>query len=123
MSFLHLTSSSKLALSVITNAASSVVATSATGNGVVNDAGGSTITERGFVWGTTVNPTTSGNKVVVAGTTGTYTGSLTSLTALTTYFYRAYAIDQIGTVYGENQTFTTSVASTVSYQYFLILNQ
>lgn len=124
MSFLQLKSpriknplayaSTSVAPSVTTNAASSVVDTSATGNGSVDSDGGSTITERGFVWSTSVNPTTADSKVTVAGTTGSYSGSLTSLTASTLYHYRAYAINAIGTSYGADTTFTTSATIVVS---------
>lgn len=118
MSFLQLRSprvrnplayaTSLAAPSVTTNAASSVVDTSATGNGSVDSDGNSAITERGFVWSTSVNPTTADSKVTVAGTTGSYSGSLTSLTASILYHYRAYAINAIGTSYGADTTFTTS---------------
>lgn len=124
MSFLQLKSpsfknplaytSTLLAPSVTTNAASSVVDISATGNGSVDSDGGSAITERGFVWSTSVNPTTADSKVTVAGTTGSYSGSLTSLIASTSYHYRAYAINAIGTSYGADTTFTTSATGVAS---------
>lgn len=99
---------------VITNAASSVTDTSATGNGNVVNAGGSAITERGFVWSTSPQPTTSDNKVTAAGTLGAYTATLSPLTSGTLYHYRAYAINAIGTGYGDDVTFTTvsSVSAT-----------
>lgn len=112
MGFLQLRSQhrplSTLSLLVITNAATSITSSQADGNGKVIDAGGSTVTERGFVWSTSPNPTTADNKLIVAGTTGTFTGSMTGLLSTTVYYFRAYAIDQIGTEYGENQTFVTA---------------
>lgn len=105
---------------VTTSAASSVLDISATGNGSVDSDGGSTVTERGFVWSTSVNPTTADSKVTVAGTTGSYTGSLTSLSASTTYHYRAYAINAIGTSYGADTTFVTS-ASGIAARLMLLL--
>jgi hypothetical protein len=98
-----------IAPTVVTNAASSVLGVSATGNGNVTSDGGDAITERGIVWGTSVNPTTASNlgKVTAAGTTGVFTGSMTGLTPATTYHYRAYAINGIGTSYGADTTFTT----------------
>lgn len=103
-----LTTGAATAPSVTTNAATSILSTSATGNGSVDSDGGSAITERGFVWSTSVNPTTADSKVTVAGTTGSYSGSLTSLVASTFYHYRAYAINAIGTSYGADTTFTTT---------------
>lgn len=99
---------------VTTNAASGVTAVSATGNGSVDTDGGSVITERGFVWSTSINPTTSDSKVTVAGATGSYSGSLTSLVASTLYHYRAYAINVTGTSYGADTTFTTTSGATTS---------
>lgn len=88
-----------------TTAVSSIAAATATANGAIVGDGDSTITERGFVWGTSANPTTSGSKITVAGTTGTYSGSLTGLSNNTLYYVRAYAINAAGTAYGDNVTF------------------
>lgn len=105
---------------VTTNAATSVGSVSATGNGSVDWDGASIITERGFCWSTSANPTTSDSKVTVAGATGTYSGSLTSLLPSTTYHYRAYAINAIGTSYGADTTFATSAASAAIAPYFYL---
>ncbi len=100
--------------SVTTNAASSILTTSATGNGNVTSDGGDAITERGFVWSTSSNPTTSDSKVTAAGTTGSYTGNLSSLSPNTLYHYRAYAINSTGTSYGADTQFTTASLSAPS---------
>ncbi len=65
---------------------------------VVSD-GGSAITERGFVYSSNINPTIADNKVTVAGTTGTFSGSTPNLGG-GTFFFRAYATNNNGTVYG-----------------------
>lgn len=98
---------------VTTNAASAIGSTSATGNGSVDSDGGAAITERGFVWSTSVNPTTADSKVTVAGTTGSYSGSMTSLVASTFYHYRAYAVNSVGTSYGADTTFTTGSGTAI----------
>ena len=69
---------------------------------------GAAITERGFVWlkGTDV-PTTSSNKVKAGGTTGDYTATLSGLEPNQKYSFRAYAINSVGTSYGEIMTFST----------------
>lgn len=77
----------------------------ATANGNITDDGGETITERGFVWAETINPTTADEKVIVAGTLGEYSGALTGLTLQTGYYVRAYAITASMTSYGNNQFF------------------
>lgn len=101
---------------VTTSAATSVTATTATGNGNVTSDNGFTITERGVVWATTANPTTANSKATASGTTGAYTASMTGLSSSTTYHYRAYAINSGGTSYGSDTTFTTlapNVAPTI----------
>lgn len=95
---------------VTTGASSSVTAVTATCAGNVTSDGGATITERGIVYGTSVNPTTSDGKATAAGTTGAYTADLSSLLPSTTYHYRAYAINSEGTSYGSDSTFTTLAA-------------
>lgn len=97
---------------VTTQAASSVGTTTATGNGTVVSDGGATITERGVVWSTSAFPTTSDSKATSAGTTGVFTASITGLSASTTYHVRAYAINGVGTSYGDDVSFATSALST-----------
>lgn len=100
---------------VTTSAASNIAATTADGNGNVTSDGGSTITERGFCWSTAANPNTGDSKVTAAGTTGSYTATMTSLSGSTTYHYRAYAINAYGTSYGDDTTFDTAAAGAVTY--------
>ncbi|MFM2290549.1 MAG: hypothetical protein RIS29_362, partial [Bacteroidota bacterium] len=96
---------------VTTTAASSITSSTASSGGNVTADGGSTITSRGVCWSTSSNPTTSNSKTTDAGTTGSYTSSLTSLTAGTTYYIRAYAINDAGTSYGPEVSFTTTSAT------------
>jgi len=77
-----------------------------TGGNVSSD-GGSQVTARGVVYGTTVNPTLS-NSFTTNGTgTGLFTSVLTGLSPLTTYYFRAYATNSVGTSYGNELDFTT----------------
>lgn len=102
-----------LAPTVTDSAATAITTSQATGNGNVTSDGGSPITERGFVLSTSVNPTTADTKYVGSGTTGAYTTpAMTGLSSGTTYHYRAYAINAIGTSYGTDQVFITAVAPT-----------
>ena len=91
---------------VTTQTVTDITTTTATGNGNVVSDGGNAITERGVCWSTSINPTTSDSKATSAGTTGSYTASITGLTNGTLYHVRAYAINAIGTSYGEDITFT-----------------
>jgi hypothetical protein len=92
---------------VTTTSATDVTETTADVNATIVSNGGATITERGVVYGTSTNPTVANTKVIVAGTTTPYTANLTGLTEGTTYFARAYAINSVGTSYGNNVSFQT----------------
>jgi uncharacterized protein (TIGR02145 family) len=99
-----------------TTAASSIASTTATSGGNVSADGGSAVTARGIVWGTTSNPTTALTTKTTDGTgTGVFTSSLTGLTPATLYYVRSYATNAIGTSYGAEISFTTlAVAPTLA---------
>jgi hypothetical protein len=102
-----------VAPTVTTSAASSVTATSMTGNGNITADGGATVTRRGFCYmtGTSGDPTTANSVAYDDGSfsTGVYTKSITGLTGGTSYRVRAYAVNSVGTSYG-----TTQQAATLS---------
>jgi hypothetical protein len=103
--------SSAAAATVTTTAISAVTVSAANSGGNVTSDGGDALSERGIVYGTSSDPTTGDTKVVdVAATTGSYSSSLTSLSANTTYHVRAYAINGQGTSYGSDVSFTTLAA-------------
>ena len=96
---------------VITTAATQITeATAVTGGNVTSD-GGASVTERGVVYSTSRNPTTSSNKVKSGSGTGYFTCNLTGLQANTTYYVRAYAVNSKGTSYGTEVSFTTKSSS------------
>ena len=98
---------------VATAAVSQVAQTAASSGGNVTDDGGAAVTARGVAWATTANPTTA-NSVTSDGTgMGSYTSSLTGLTASTTYHVRAYATNSAGTAYGSDVSFSTLAQMTV----------
>lgn len=96
---------------VTTGTASSVTSNSADVSGNVTADGGATVTERGICYGTSANPTVSGTHVASGSGTGSFTASLTGLTASTTYYVRAYATNSAGTAYGTQVSFATSSSS------------
>src|SRR5688572_11259138 len=68
--------------------------------------GGFSITERGIVYSLTANPTVSDSKVTSATVgVGSFSGALPPITANTIYYARAYAINSVGTAYGEEVSF------------------
>jgi uncharacterized repeat protein (TIGR02543 family) len=83
-----------------------ITETSATLGATVTNNGGSTISSRGTVYGTSASPTL--NAVAEGGTTvSLYTQSRTGFAANTLYYYRGYAINAIGTGYSADGIFTT----------------
>ncbi len=71
---------------------------------------GAGFTEKGICYNTSTGPTISNSKVVYTGNNSlaTFTVTLTGLNYATKYYARAYAtINGSGTIYGEEQTFTT----------------
>ncbi|PJJ54403.1 beta strand repeat-containing protein, partial [Hymenobacter chitinivorans] len=93
---------------VTTAAATSITNNSAVLGGDVTADGGATVTERGVVYSTTnQTPTTSDTKNTNGSGTGSFSETITGLTSRTTYYVRAYAINSVGTSYGDVQSFTT----------------
>ncbi|MCU4165800.1 hypothetical protein [Carboxylicivirga caseinilyticus] len=93
---------------VETNDVSNVTKTTASVAGEVIHNGGSDISERGFVYGLTENPTVADTKLVDAEVTvSTMSVDIDGLEPGVTYHVRAYAINSTGTAYGDNVEFTT----------------
>jgi hypothetical protein len=94
-----------------TNASTSISNNAATFNGDVTSDGGSTVTERGFVYSTSDATPTIGEGGVtqqtVSGTTGAFSYNASSLSANSTYYVQAYATNTSGTTYGGVDQFTT----------------
>jgi hypothetical protein len=98
-----------LAPTVTTQAVSSIGSITATGNGNLTVLGVPNPTQYGHVWSTAGIPTVNDFKTELgtASSTGAYTSSLTSLTASTKYYIRAYAVNTVETIYGVLDSFTT----------------
>ena len=106
------TSAISLATLNATVAASSITASTAVSGGNITADGGSPITARGVVWGTTSDPTVSLSTKTSNGTgTGSFTSNITGLSAGTLYYVRSYATNSSGTSYGAQISFTTSAGS------------
>ncbi len=111
ISFAPIGGSAPVAPSVATGTTSNITPTSATCAGNVTSDGGMPITERGVCYGLTANPNILGLKVIAPGTTGAYTADLSNLTPGSTYYYRAYAINSIGTSYGLDSIFVAPIGA------------
>lgn len=91
-----------------TTTTTAITATGASSGGNVTADGGGAVTARGVCISTSTGPTISNTKTSDGSGTGNFTSSLTSLTANTTYYVKAYATNSAGTAYGAEISFKTS---------------
>ena len=94
---------------VQTDSVINVLGVSATAIGTVTDGGGTTLVFGGICWGTQHNPSLSDNYLSSGIGVNSYTSQLTGLSPNTTYYVRAFATNNAGTVYGAELTFTTLI--------------
>ena len=85
---------------VVTSNAENVTSSTATVGGNVTADNGASITERGICWSTSKNPTITDSKITRGTELGEFSIELTSLFDNTTYYARAYAINNAGPTYG-----------------------
>ena len=92
--------------SVETAAVTHITDKSAECGGVVSDNGASVVV-RGVCWNVSPNPTIDNFHSTDGGGTGSFSSFLENLSPNTTYYVRAYAMNDYGVGYGEENTFTT----------------
>jgi hypothetical protein len=103
---------------IITTAISSITQTTANSGGSITSDGGSSITMKGVCWSSSTSTPTISNSNTNNGTgTVSFSSSLSSLTANTTYYVRAYALNSVGIAYGNTVTFTTLPTLAVGQAY------
>jgi len=95
-----------------TSTATSITSSTATSGGIISSNGGSAITSRGICYSLTANPTTANNTAVSGSTVNTFSADIAGLVPNTMYYVRAYAVNSVGTGYGNQISFTTLSAST-----------
>lgn len=97
---------------VITAEVSNITPPTATSGGNIIDDGGAPVTLRGVVWSTSENPTVKENEGMTeeGNGTGIFISELTNLAPNTTYYVRAYAINDAGTACGNQVEFTTKAS-------------
>jgi uncharacterized protein (TIGR02145 family) len=91
-----------------TTVATAVTFMSAVTGGNISSNGGDSVIVRGVCWGTSSNPSISGNHTSNGSGSGSFISNLSGLSPATTYYVRAYATSNIGTAYGSEILFTTS---------------
>lgn len=90
-----------------TTAASSITGITATSGGNITSDGGSSIVMRGVCWKATPGATIADSKTSDGSGSGTFVSNLTGLLPVTTYYVRAYAINNTVVNYGNEISFTT----------------
>jgi hypothetical protein len=92
---------------------SNITQNTAQTGGEISSDGGMSIIARGVCWSISQNPTTADDKKVDTNYSGSDTGKFTiilnELKPGTTYYLRAYAMNSVGTAYGNSVSFTTSI--------------
>ena len=100
--------------SVTTLDATNIAETTATLNGRIDYEGDPAYTERGFLYSSSFpnptidDPSSATTKVVISGTSKEFSANIAGLTKNTTYYARAYAINNAGAVYGDAVEFSNS---------------
>lgn len=99
-----------------TTAISNIGSFTAISGGNITADGYTPVTARGVCWSTSLNPTTASSKTTDGSGTGIFFSNITGLTSNTTYYVRAYAVNAIGTAYGNQMSFTTQLVIGDNYQ-------
>ncbi len=85
-----------------------ITQTTATSGGNISDDGAAAVTTRGVCWSSNQNPTINNTKTEDGSGVGSFTSKISGLEPNTIYYLRAYATNEAGTAYGEQQSFTTA---------------
>ena len=73
----------------------------------ITDDGGEPVIGNGVCWSENINPNRSDNCTEVNSSSNEFSATITGLNESTTYYVRAYAINQSGTAYSQNRNFFT----------------
>lgn len=107
-------SNSSAVLASVSTAISAAVSTKPdtafAGGSVVAD-GGAPVTARGVCWNTSATPTVANFSTVTGAGVGNFSSTLWGLVPNTTYYVRAFAVNSVGTAYGNQLTITSGPAT------------
>jgi hypothetical protein len=93
--------------SVSTNPVTSITAGTAVSGGIVLSDGGSPILQKGVCWSVNPHPTVADSKTMNGGGNGSFSSAIQNLLPLSTYYVRAYATNSVGTIYGNELSFSS----------------
>jgi uncharacterized protein (TIGR02145 family) len=92
---------------IVTNGIHSLTRISVRVEGIIITDGGYPVTERGFCWSTSTNPTVQDNFKAAGGSTKEFSGFISTLIPNSKYYIRTYAKNSLGTSYGNEISFIT----------------
>ncbi len=94
-------------INIYTKTIENITLNSATTGGIINDDGDGTIISKGICWNTSQNPTIDDNQIENNTNNYDFNSEITGLEENTTYYVRAYATNENGITYGNEETFST----------------
>jgi len=95
--------------SVTTNSVSNITSYTALCGGNITSDGGTAVVERGVCWNTSTSPTINDSRTYdFGGGTGSFDINFSGLQVNTTYYVRAFAVNNTGITYGNELSFTTT---------------
>jgi len=94
------------AVLIRTSSVSSVTSSSAITGGTISSSAGE-ISSRGVCWSTSSNPVITNSRTIDGSGSGSFTSRINGLSPGTSYYVRAYAVTENGTIYGNQISFTT----------------
>jgi uncharacterized protein (TIGR02145 family) len=100
---------------IITTSVTEITVASAVIGSLITSDGGQGIIDKGICWATTPNPTTDNRRTSWGIGTETYPDIIYGLHPSTSYYVRAYAVNAVGTGYGDELSFTTSAISPIMF--------
>ncbi len=103
-----------------TTAVTGVTLTTAISGGIITDDNGGAVTAKGVCWNTSGSPTTSDPKTSDGTGIGSFTSNISALTAGAIYYVRAFATNSMGTGYGSQIRFSTSVSDIDGNIYYTV---
>jgi len=93
---------------VVTIGSNNITASTVDLEGDITGIGDASVTQHGHCWSTSSSPTINDdNTILGSGSVGAFTSNVSNLTQNTPYYYRAYATNSFGTVYGAEMSVTT----------------
>jgi uncharacterized protein (TIGR02145 family) len=105
-----------------TTTATGITPFAATSGGTITGDGGFSIISKGVAWSTSPNPTINDNFTNNGSGATSFQSILTNLLPGTSYYYRAYATNTMGTGYGMSFSLTTPGLATVTTTEIMQIN-